>query len=98
MDVDGERREGLVWPDWSVSTRLDTAASWPAVRAAVSCHRSQVGGIAALAALAPEAHRALWGTQHFYRAISSVDSGHGVEDDLFAGLRLGNGGSVAGSA
>ncbi len=87
IDVDGQRREGIAWPDWAVTARLDTAAHWSAVRAAVSCHRSQVGGSAALAALAPEAHRALRGTQHFYRAISSVDTGHGVEDDLFAGLR-----------
>lgn len=87
IEVDGERRGDVVWPDWMVTTRLDTAAYWPAVWAAVSCHRSQVGGVAALATLPPEAHRILWGRQHVYRAISTVDSGRGTEDDLFAGLR-----------
>ena len=89
IDVDGERRGGVVWPDWAVTTRLDTAAYWPAVRAAVSCHRTQVGGSEALAALPPEGHRVLWGTQHFYRAMSTVDGGRRIEDDLFAGLRSG---------
>jgi hypothetical protein len=87
IEVDGERRGGVVWPDWAVTTRLDTAAHWPAVWAAVSCHQSQIGGIATLTGLSPKAHRTLWGTQHFYRVVSTVAGGHGVEDDLFAGLR-----------
>jgi LmbE family N-acetylglucosaminyl deacetylase len=88
IDVDGERRGGVGWPDWMATARLDTAADWPAVWAAVSCHRSQVDASATLTNLPPEALRALWGRQHFYRAMSAVGGGHGiVEDDLFAGLR-----------
>lgn len=87
IDVDGERREGFAWPDWAVTARIDTTASWPAVRSAAACHRSQVGGNPVLAALEPEGHRTLWGTQHFYRVMSTVADGPGVEDDLFAGLR-----------
>jgi len=97
IDVDGERRGAVSWPDWAVTTRLDTTASWSAVRAAVSCHRSQIGGISALTTLAPEAHRALWGTEHFYRVMSTVGSSHGIEDDLFAGLRSGSARPAAGS-
>jgi LmbE family N-acetylglucosaminyl deacetylase len=87
MDVDGERREGVPWPDWAVTARLDTADHWPAVWVAVSCHRSQIGGIPALATMTAEVHRALWGTQNYYRVMSAVAAGHGIEDDLFAGLR-----------
>lgn len=87
IEVAGERRGAMIWPDWAATARLDTADWWPAVRAAVFCHRSQVGGHAALASLPPVGHRALWGAQHFYRAMSTVDGAPGVETDLFAGLR-----------
>jgi LmbE family N-acetylglucosaminyl deacetylase len=88
MQVDGHRREAVKWSDWAVSARLDTSAHCQAVWAAVSCHRSQIGGIPALATLSPEGHRTLWGRQHFFRVISAVHDGHGIEDDLFAGLRV----------
>jgi len=32
-------------------------------------------------------HRALWGGQTFYRAMSLVNDGRAIEDDLFAGPR-----------
>ena len=89
IEVDGDRRGGLGWPDWAATARIDAAAHWPAVRAAVACHRSQVGGVPALGRLRPEEHRRLWGRPHFYRVMSTVDAGHGVEDDLFVGLRHG---------
>ena len=87
IDVDGERRGWVSWPDWAVTSRLDTADHWRAVRQAVACHQSQVGGVSALGRLRPEEHRRLWGAQHFYRALTTLTTGHGVEDDLFAGLR-----------
>ena len=34
-----------------------------------------------------EHHRALWGTQEFYRALSTVNGGRSQETDLFEGLR-----------
>ena len=37
--------------------------------------------------LTPEQHRALWGSQRFYRAYSSVNGGRKRETDLFEGLR-----------
>ena len=87
IDVAGERRRWVAWPDWAVSARLDTTAVWPHVAAAVAAHRSQVGGYETLANAHPADHRRLWGTQHFYRALSLVGGALGVEDDLFAGLR-----------
>jgi hypothetical protein len=39
-----------------------------------------------LATLAPDQHQAIWGSQSFYRALSLVNGGRKVEDDLFAGL------------
>jgi LmbE family N-acetylglucosaminyl deacetylase len=89
IDVDGERRRWFSWPEWAVAARLDTAEHWAAVREAVACHRSQVGGYRTLAELPPDGHRRLWGRQLFARAMSTVHVGHGVEEDLFAGLREG---------
>jgi LmbE family N-acetylglucosaminyl deacetylase len=87
IDVAGVRRHWVSWPDWAITTRLDTADHWREVRAAVTSHRSQVGACQVLHKLLPEEHRRLWGTQHFYRAMSLVDPGYGLEQDLFAGLR-----------
>jgi LmbE family N-acetylglucosaminyl deacetylase len=87
IDVDGERRRWVSWPDWAVTTRLDTVDYWAAVKTAVLSHRSQVGASQLLAALDDAGHRRLWGTQRYYRAMSLVDPGFGMENDLFAGLR-----------
>jgi LmbE family N-acetylglucosaminyl deacetylase len=86
IDVAGRWREWVSWPDWAISARLDTTDHWPEVRAAVACHRSQLGGLEALERLDPTGHRRIWGVQHFYRAMSVVATDPGVEDDLFAGL------------
>ena len=36
--------------------------------------------------LSDEHQRALWGTQEFYRAFSTVNGGRAKESDLFEGL------------
>src|SRR5262249_17758620 len=88
IDVEGTRRESVTWPDWLVTTRLDTADYWSNVWNAVSCHRSQIGSGEVFANMSALEHRRLWGTQQFYRAMTSVSVNSGVEDDLFAGLPL----------
>jgi LmbE family N-acetylglucosaminyl deacetylase len=85
--VDGIERHATPWPDWAITTRIDTRAHWPTVWRAVCCHESQVANYAHLANLAPEHHEALWGAQEFYRAFSLVNGGRAPETDLFAGLR-----------
>lgn len=85
--VDGVARQATPWPDWAVTTVIDTSAHWPAVWKAVCCHRSQMSIYAQLEQLGDEQQRALWGTQEFYRAYSSVNGGRKLETDLFEGLR-----------
>lgn len=85
--VDGVERQAVPWPDWAITTMIDTRAHWPTVWRAVSCHDTQVAGYARLRDLAPEHHEALWGQQAFYRAFSTVNGGRRREDDLFDGLR-----------
>lgn len=93
IEIDGESRDLIEWPDWAVDTRLDTADYWWEVQRAVLCHHSQVGRNAALAGLGPRDLRVLWGTQHFVRAMSTVDVDAQREDDLFAGLRVAGAGA-----
>ncbi len=75
------------WPDWAVTTVVDTRRWWPTVWKAVSCHESQVAAYAKLKELSEASHEALWGWQSFYRALSLVNGGRERETDLFAGLR-----------
>jgi LmbE family N-acetylglucosaminyl deacetylase len=85
--VDGEERRTTPWPDWAITTRVDTRDHWSTVWQAVQCHRSQISVYQQLAHLAPEHHEALWGSQSFYRAFSAVNGGRDVEADLFEGIR-----------
>ncbi len=86
--VDGVEREAIPWPEWAITTRIDTREHWQTVWRAVQCHASQIASYGGLAALGPAEHRRLWGaTQTFYRVWSLVNGGREPEDDLFAGLR-----------
>lgn len=85
--VDGVERQATPWPDWAVTTQLDTAAHWPTVWKAVNCHQTQISIYERLQSLSPEQHTALWGSQEFYRVFSLVNGGRGVEADLFEGFR-----------
>jgi LmbE family N-acetylglucosaminyl deacetylase len=85
--VDGVERRANPWPDWAVTTRVETSAEWPVVWRAVQCHATQIAIYSKLAALSDEYQRALWGTCEFYRVFSGVNGGRIREDDLFQGLR-----------
>lgn len=87
MDTDGVRRDWVAWPEWAVSARLDTADYWCEVQSAVRSHQSQVGMVPGLWDLSPIVLRELWGTQQFYRVMSTVPVADTIEDDLFSGLR-----------
>jgi len=84
--VDGVERKATPWPDWAVTTAIDTSELWTTVWRAVSCHESQLGTYQKLRDLPVEHHRAIWGSQSFYRASSLVNGGRARETDLFDGL------------
>jgi LmbE family N-acetylglucosaminyl deacetylase len=85
--VDGAERQAVPWPDWAVTTVIDTSRVWPAVWRAVSCHKTQMTIYGQLERLSEEHQRSLWGTQEFYRVFSAVNGGRVQESDLFEGLR-----------
>ncbi|MCI0395636.1 MAG: PIG-L family deacetylase [Chloroflexi bacterium] len=87
MPVDSVERRFTAWPEWAITTWIDTSAYGEQILQAVQCHRSQLPDYQKLKAL-PAAYQArLWGRQSYYRALSLVNGGRQVEDDLFAGLR-----------
>jgi LmbE family N-acetylglucosaminyl deacetylase len=86
-NVDGVVRESVAWPDWEITTWIDTRDYWETVWRAAQCHESQISVFENLKRLTPEEHRALWGTQQFYRVLSTVNGGRRREQDLFEGLR-----------
>lgn len=86
-NADGVERRAEPWPDWEITTEVDTSAHWQTVWEAVRCHQTQLTIYAKLANLAPEYHEGLWGRQQFYRVFSLVNGGRKRESDLFEGLR-----------
>lgn len=87
MNIQGEKRSMVIWPGWSVTTRIDTWDYWQTVSRAIACHRSQSPAYHVLEHLPQEQRQSLWGAQSYYRVFSLVNGGGRVEDDLFAGLR-----------
>jgi hypothetical protein len=88
MHIDGVKRQATAWPEWAVTTRIDTADYWPQVWQAVSCHQTQLPGYELLRTLPAAQQQTLWGRQTFYRAFSLVNGGRELERDLLTGLRL----------
>jgi LmbE family N-acetylglucosaminyl deacetylase len=85
--IDGDERRAVPWPEWEVTTFVDTSAYRETIWRAVDCHQSQITGYARLRELAPEDQAALWNVQTFYRVLSLVNVSRAREADLFEGVR-----------
>ena len=84
--VDGIERQAVPWPDWAITTMIDTRSFWATVWKAICCHESQVSAYEGLKDLSPDDHQALWGRQSFYRVFSTVSGGRVRETDLLEGI------------
>ena len=85
--VDGVERQAVPWPDWEITTVLNTRRFCQTVWRAIACHESQMTVYTQLRDLSQEHYEALLGVQSFYRAFSTVNGGRGRETDLFEGIR-----------
>jgi len=75
--------------DEEITTELPLDDALYAVRTQASeAHRTQQNPNGPFARLAPEAVRAVWGSQQFVRAVPPVAVPDGSERDLFAGVAL----------
>lgn len=84
--VDDVVRQASAWPDWSITTRIDTSAHWQTVWNAILCHKTQLTIYDKLRDLPKAAHLVLWGRQEYYRVFSLVNGSRRVEHDLFDGI------------
>lgn len=84
--VDDGHRHSVFWPEWAITTVLDTRAHWETAWRAIRCHESQVAAYGRLEQLRPDEHEELWGWTAFYRASSLVNGGRTRESDLFEGI------------
>jgi LmbE family N-acetylglucosaminyl deacetylase len=87
MPVDGMDRSWAGWPDWMMTTELDTDAYWRTALRAILCHQSQVSEMPNLAEACERDHARLLGRQHLIRAMSLVNGGRKIERDVFEGVR-----------
>jgi LmbE family N-acetylglucosaminyl deacetylase len=85
--VDGVERHVVPWPDWEITTVIDTHQFCQTVWRAITCHESQMTVYTQLQHLSREHYEALWGVQSFYRVFSTVNGGRARETDLFEGIR-----------
>jgi LmbE family N-acetylglucosaminyl deacetylase len=85
--VDGVERQAVPWPDWAITTAVDTKEASETAWRAVSCHESQVAVFEPLSRLDSHHRQALWGRQCLYRVFSRVNGGRALETDLLEGLR-----------
>ena len=84
--VDNVDRQAVPWPDWAITTRVDTHAVSQTVWRAVQCHGSQMSVYQGLAGLPREMLDELFGRQYFYRVFSRVNGGRAPESCLFEGI------------
>ncbi|HCI82942.1 MAG TPA: hypothetical protein DHW02_24995 [Ktedonobacter sp.] len=87
MHVDGVERHAQGWPEWAITTKIDTEAYADKIWQAISCHRSQLAAYNRLKDTSEAQQKTLWNTLTFYRVFSRVNGRRQTEHDLFEGLR-----------
>lgn len=84
--VDDKIRLSVPWPEWAITTRIDTTNIWETTWEAIQCHKTQLTGYGGLLTVSKDDHVKLWGVQEFYRVFSLVNGGRKIETDLFEGF------------
>jgi len=75
INVDGETRQATSWPDWSLTTWINTVDYWPQVWRAIQCHKTQMAIFKELEKL-PNETRMIFGDRKsftVYIALSMVE-------------------------
>jgi LmbE family N-acetylglucosaminyl deacetylase len=84
--VDGVERQVVPWPEWEITTVIDTRRFCNTAWRAITCHESQMAIYAQLEHLPAEDREALLSAQSYYRVFSRVNGGRATETDLFEGI------------
>ncbi len=86
MTVDARERRIVSWPDWAITTKIETNAYQSQIWEAITCHRTQLPSFEALMQMPTAQRQRLFARQGFYRVFSLVNGGREIEKDLFAGF------------
>ena len=86
MCIDNVERRVAGWPEWAVTTHIDTAQYYGQVWQAVYCHRTQFPGYQALLDMPEERCQDFFSSMNLYRMFSLVNGGREPESDIFEGL------------
>lgn len=86
MIVGQQERRTVPWPNWAITTQVDTAAYTSQIWEAIACHRSQLPGYEAMLNMPVIQRQRLFAQQYSYCAFSLVNGGRAIEKDLFTGL------------
>ena len=78
------------WPDWAITTVIDTRRCWPTVWKAVSCHESQIAAYERLKDLEPRHHEARGAGNRSIVCSARWNGGRERESDLFEGIAAAN--------
>jgi len=87
MMVDCQPRRIVSWPDWAITTQVETKVYMPQIWEAIACHRTQLPNYEALMQMPAAQQQRLFSRQCFYRVFSLINGGREIEKDLFVGLR-----------
>lgn len=87
MRIDEKERRAPGWPQWNITTVVDTSAYVETVMEAIKCHKSQIKEYGKLLDVSDDIKKTLWGNLSLFRAMSMVNSGRKLETDIFEGLR-----------
>ena len=87
ITVDGVQRGHFGYPEWLVTTCIDTSQYLATTWQAILCHQTQLPGLKGILEMPEGARAQVWGQGSFYRVFSLVNGGRTCETDLFEGLR-----------
>jgi LmbE family N-acetylglucosaminyl deacetylase len=86
IQVNGNLRQIVVWPDWAVTTAIQAEDYVKTCVQAILCHRTQLPSRPGFEQHSPDQLGKFSGFGAFYRVFSLVNPGQQRESDLFAGL------------
>ena len=77
----------MAWPDWAVTTAIDTRDVWPTVWQAVLGMNHRLTATGAIEGPATAHHEALWGCAPLLSRAEYRERGRTRESDLVRGIR-----------
>lgn len=87
IEVDGLTRRINHWPAWAITTRIDVLPYLEVCLQAIRCHQTQLPSLGDIGRFSDDDWAGVVGEGFYYRAMSLVNGGRAIENDLFAGLR-----------